>query len=366
VSGLERVLFVDHTTVMGGAELSLARFLRSDAGSTAAIAFLTPNSADAWGLPPSVRVAHTRGVAGTTGIRSLVKELANVIASIDPDVIVANSFSAAQYLALVPKRGRRYVYFLRQEALPDGLPKTKAIFNRVFVLRRFDRFFANSGWTASTLPASIDRRRVVISRPISGVLADAADPKRFESVPTNVLTLSRLSPWKGVHTAIEAVRSIDQETPGSVSLTVAGGDLFGEEDYSALLRRLAEGIDVHFVGHTSDTRPLLSEAHILLCLSTTPEPFGQVVIQGMASGCVVIATDQGGPREVIRDGVDGFLVRPEDPEAVASVITAMQADPARAARIGENARARAKDFEDAVTIPAFANALADIPRSSGR
>lgn len=360
MSRLERVLFVDHTTVLGGAELSLARFLRSDAGSSSAIAFLTPDTADEWGLPPSVRIAHTDGVAGRTGIRSLVEELKSIIASVDPDVVVANSFSSAQYLAFVPKRGRRYVYFLRQEALPDALPRTKSILNRIFVLRRFDRFFANSDWTASTLPKSIDRRRVVISRPISGVVADTGSKKRFGSVPMKVLTLSRLSPWKGVHTAIEAVKSINHETPGSVSLTVAGGDLFGEEDYSEHLRSLSVGVDVRFTGHTSDTRSLLTEAHVLLCLSTTPEPFGQVVIQGMASGCVVVATDQGGPREVIHDGVDGFLVPPEDPVAVSAVIRALRADPALAARVSQNARARATDFEDAVTIQRFEEALAGV------
>lgn len=365
MSGLERVLFVDHTTVMGGAELSLARFLRSPEGSTCSVAFLTPRGSEAWDLPNSVRVAHTEGTAGRTGIRALVRELSAIIASFDPAVVVANSFSAAQYLAFVPKRRRRYVYFLRQEALPEGLTKPKDLLNRAFVLRRYDRFFANSDWTASTLPASVDRRKIVISRPISGVLSDSAEAKRFGSDPTRMLTLSRLSPWKGVHTAIEAVRVLEVEAPGSVSLTVAGGDLFGEEEYSARLRELAEGADIEFVGHLSDTKPLLRQADVLLCLSTTPEPFGQVVIQGMASGCIVIATDQGGPREIIHDGLNGFLVPPEDPSAVAGVIASLRNDHARAAAVADAARARAKDFEDSVTVPQFAEALAGVlPRGA--
>lgn len=354
------VLFLDHTTALGGAELSLARFLRSEVGSSASLAFLTPESAQAWDLPESVRVSHTRGTAGATGIRGLVAELTELVEDIDPAVIVANSFSAAQYLAFVPKRGRRYAYFLRQAALPLELPRTKAILNRLFVLRRFDWFLANSAWTAGTLPRSVPRGRVLLSHPISGVRVQAGLTRPSDLGPIRMLAMSRLSPWKGVHTAIEAVRIANSETPGSAELTIAGGDLFGEADYSARLRRLAADTDVRFVGHQSDTAPLLRSADVLVCLSTTPEPFGQVVVQGMASGHVVIATDQGGPKEVIEHGVNGFLVPPEAPWAVAEIISSLHADPGLVKRIAGAAQERARAFEDTVTIPAFSEALRTI------
>lgn len=357
MNGLDRVLFVGHTTILGGAELSLARFLRSEAGAGSSLVLLSPQSAADWHLPASVRVAQTVGTAGQSGIRSIVSQLARLIDSLDPDVVVANSFSAAQYLAFVPKKGRRYVYFLRQEALPDGLPMSKTVLNRAFVLHRFDHFFVNSDWTASTLPRSIDRRRVLISRPISGVRTEPVRGEAFATDTLRMLTLSRLSPWKGVHTAIEALLMVNDETPSAANLTVAGGDLFSEAGYSARLHDLARGANVVFVGHVSETRPLLRDADILLCLSTTPEPFGQVIIQGMANECVVIATDHGGPREIIQHGVDGFLVPPDDPVAVARVVSSLRKDSSLARQVAAAALQRAREFEDTVTIPQFAAAL---------
>jgi len=363
---MEGVLFVDHTTILGGAELSLARYLRSDLGSSSAIAFLSPHSAEPWKLPASVQAVHTRGEAGTTGIRELVRELSEIIDWLNPRVVVANSFSAAQYLAFVPKRGRTYAYFLRQEALPEGLSKVKSVLNRTFVLRRFDYFLANSEWTASTLPASVDRSRVLLSRPISGIQVGSDPADTVHSGATRLLAMSRLSPWKGVHTAIEAVRILNQDAPSTAQLTVAGGDLFGEAEYSTRLRGLADGQPVHFVGHQDDTAPLLRGADVLLCLSVTPEPFGQVVVQGLANGRIVIATDQGGPREIIQHGVSGFLVPPESPGAVAAVVAALRADTEMAARVSAAARRRAGDFVDSVTIPHFHKALVEISKGADR
>ncbi len=352
------VLFLDHTAQLGGAELSVARYLRRDEAISSALAILSPESVAPWALPEHIGVFHTTASAGVDSVRRIVSELTAIIERVNPACVIANSYSAAQYLAFVPKRGRRYYYFLRQEAIPEGVGRAKRALNHAFVLPRFDGFFANSSWTAGTLPRQVAKSRpVVISRPISGVKI-AAEPRRDDrSKPVHLLTLSLLSPWKGVDTAIAASIGLDEAIGRPVSLTVAGGDLFGEEAYSAQLRQMAEGSGVEFVGHQSDTEPLLRRSQVLLCLSKTPEPFGQVVIQGMAHGCVVIATDQGGPREIITHGTDGILVAPDAPDQVRDALVRLFADPALFASLSANAMRAARAYTDDVTIPAFSAAI---------
>lgn len=348
------VLFLDHTSTLGGAELSVARYLRADDAIPSVLGVLSPEDVTAWDLPDRIAVRQTRATAGVDSIPRVVSELRTLIDEVDPDCIIANSYSAAQYLAFVPKHGRKYLYFLRQEALPSGLGRMKSALNRAFILRRFDGFFANSHWTASTLPSFIAATRpVIVSHPISGI-AVAAQPRRLDPGRSiRLLTLSRLSPWKGIDTAIEAVRLLEESGFAPATLSVVGGDLFGEKAHSQHLRELAAGRDVLFAGQQTDTVPFLQSADVLLCLSKTPEPFGQVIVQGMAHGCVVIATDQGGPREIIEDGVDGILVPPDSPGSVRDAIVRLQNEPDWFASISANALRAARSYADEVTIERF-------------
>ena len=354
-----KVLFLDHTSQLGGAELSLARYLRHrSADFLATVAIMEPKSVDNWKLPRDVEVVHTSVASGRAPKVAVIKELRRLIDAVDPVYVVCNSSNAAQYLAFVPKAGRRYYYFLRREAIPLGLSAPRVWLNRLFVLRRFDGFFANSRWTASTLPVNVRRHRPVeISHPVSGV--SVGGPARREiSGELRCLSLSRLSAWKGVHTAIESVVAYSDRNAGPpASMVVAGGDLFGEEDYSAGLRARWSSPQVHFVGHVSGTEELLNRADVLMCLSTTPEPFGQVVVQGMAHGCVVIATDQGGPREIITHGRNGFLVPPERPDLVADILTELASSPSVFASVSAAAIETARQYTDEVTIPAFTEAI---------
>lgn len=84
--------------------------------------------------------------------------------------------------------------------------------------------------------------------------------------------------------------------------------------------------------------------HVLVHASTAPEPFGQVIVEGMAAGLAVIATRAGGPVEIITPGVDGVLVAPGDVAELAAAMTRVVDDDALRDRLGEAAMARARDF----------------------
>ena len=111
---------------------------------------------------------------------------------------------------------------------------------------------------------------------------------------------------------------------------IVGGALFGENEYEQSLKKLAVDLGiadrVHFVGHVHDPWAWLVDADVLVHASTIPEPFGQVVVQGLWARCAVVASTPGGPAEVITDGVDGLLTPCGDVEALAAALARLRAD----------------------------------------
>ena len=99
-----------------------------------------------------------------------------------------------------------------------------------------------------------------------------------------------------------------------------------------------------FAGFRDDVFAALAELDVLVHASTLPEPFGQVVIEGMAAGLPVVAAAAGGPLEIVTDDVDGILVPPADPDALATALLRLADNPALRAELGLQARRRALEF----------------------
>jgi glycosyltransferase involved in cell wall biosynthesis len=89
---------------------------------------------------------------------------------------------------------------------------------------------------------------------------------------------------------------------------------------------------------------VLRRADVVVHASVIPEPFGQVVLEGMAAGLPVIATASGGPLEVITDRVDGLLVAPNDVGAMADAMRRVRASPELREDLGSRGRERAAEF----------------------
>jgi glycosyltransferase involved in cell wall biosynthesis len=154
-----------------------------------------------------------------------------------------------------------------------------------------------------------------------------------------VLMVSRLQWWKGVHVFIDAASSIAKANP-NVQFIIVGAPLFGlEEDYPTLLReqivRLGLQRRVRLAGYRSDVGRFFAAADIVVHSSIDPEPFGMVLIEAMAASKPVIASDLGGPREIVEDGRTGILVPPGRPEELGLAILRLVTDPKRRAQMGE-------------------------------
>jgi glycosyltransferase involved in cell wall biosynthesis len=129
---------------------------------------------------------------------------------------------------------------------------------------------------------------------------------------------------------------------GDVRLVLVGlGPL--EDDLRALAAR--EGLEerVTFAGSRGDVAALLPALDVF-ALSSRYEGLPIALLEAMAAGRACVATAVGGVPEVVSDGMDGVLVAPGDPDALARALTAVVDDPARRAELGRRAAARAEDF----------------------
>ncbi len=121
---------------------------------------------------------------------------------------------------------------------------------------------------------------------------------------------------------------------------IAGGALFGEDAYEAEVKAQAERDlppgTIEWRGNVGDVPALLTAIDILIHASITPEPFGQVIIEGMAAGLPVIATRGGGVPETVESGRTGLLVPMGDANALAEALLTVLRDPKTATQIGRN------------------------------
>jgi glycosyltransferase involved in cell wall biosynthesis len=150
--------------------------------------------------------------------------------------------------------------------------------------------------------------------------------------------LGRIVEWKGQHVFLDAAEIL-QKRGVIAKYQVIGASLFGEDAYEAKIINKAKKINsrVEFLGFRSDIKNVLQNLDILAHCSILPEPFGQVIIEGMAEGLPVIATNAGGVKEIITHGVDGVLSSLGDETALANDLENLLAHPEYASKLGQNA-----------------------------
>lgn len=155
--------------------------------------------------------------------------------------------------------------------------------------------------------------------------------------------VGHIQEWKGQHLVIEAVAAVRRTHPALYCLVVGGIHRQGAE-YGAALARRAAAPDLagHVVltGERSDVPACLDAMDVAIHASTTPEPFGRVLIEAMALGRPVIAPREGGPLVIVVDGETGLLAEPRSADALAAAIRTLLDDPGGRAAMGRAARAR--------------------------
>ncbi len=158
--------------------------------------------------------------------------------------------------------------------------------------------------------------------------------------------VGRLQTWKGIHVLINAMPAILQEFPAARCVVVGGvHDL--EPDYPAFLQQRIDALNlsnvVTMAGLQRNIPEWISAMDVFVHASDN-EPFGLVVIEGMAMAKPIVAGSGFGPAEIITPGVDGFLTPFGDSAALADAVLRYLRDPATGRSMGQAARRRALDF----------------------
>jgi glycosyltransferase involved in cell wall biosynthesis len=273
----------------------------------------------------SIRAGIVLGLAR----RSLPATVVHVRDCLPPGALSSATLRLIASSATTVVANSRYTARSVLEAAPAA--RTEVVYNAVD-LRRWD-------------PARIDRGEA--RRRLQAELGSDLDRRLLLGV------VAQISPWKGQDTAIEALRLLVAEGIDAQLLLigsakfVARATRFDNERYVAELRAsiARAGLEdrVSWLGEREDVPQLMRALDILL-LPSREEPFGRALIEAMALGVPVLATNVGGPGEVVEDGVQGRLLSPLEPAAWARAARELAERPELAAQMGGAGRSRVEQM----------------------
>ena len=379
-----RVVYLDHVARLSGGEIALLRLLphlqRTNAhvilaedGPLAKRLIETGMSVEVLAIAPSARDVRKDSLGGIAGLpRATLHTVAYVIRlavrlrRLRPDLVHSNSLKSGFYGAAAAKlAGVPMLWHLRDRIAEDYLPGPAVRLTRLLIARLADGVVANSSATLETAPRS-SRNRVHI------VIPDSVEPPELarakDSAEVTFGMLGRIAPWKGQDLFLRAFAAAFPDGPERA--VIVGIPMFGEESFEQELRRLVEELGlterVELRGFREDIWPELASFQVLVHASIIPEPFGQVVLEGMAAGLAVIAADEGGPASIIRDGETGRLFRSRDAGALSTAMLAMRDSPAERERLGGAARLAVADYHPTALAERLEQAYEQLTGASRR
>jgi phosphatidylinositol alpha-mannosyltransferase len=273
----------------------------------------------------------------------------DALASLRPDVVHVHeplTPSASMFAALtsaVPVVATVHAYLDRSYAVRLAAPVLRRIWRRVGI-----------GVAVSEAAASFLRRAVpsaaleIVPNGVDvGSFADAAARADLRD-GRRILWVNRLDPQKGFPVALAAFAKVVTEVPDAV--LIVAGEGRDREALGLLTDGVRARVDMRGAVSHDDVPTYHAASEVFVSPAVGQESFGMVLVEAMAAGSPVVATDIPGYREVVTDGVDGLLVPPRDPEALAAALVRVLRDPGLAARLARGGRARARAFDWPVVV----------------
>lgn len=365
-----KILYLDHTAEWSGGEIALYALLtKLDRRRFTPIVVLSAEGPlldrlreagiETHYLPLSAQVTKIRkeslkgGVLARTGILFQLLRytlyLARFMRKHRVELVHTNSLKSDIYGGFAGRLARiPVVWHVRDRIENDYLPSPAVRLFRLGSRLVPVCVVANSQATLATLHLPAKKPQDVV---YSGVTLEDLKMKENDAPPLHsgprIGIVGRLTAWKGQHIFLQAAAKVRAQVPNA-KFPIIGKALFGEEAYEQELRSLVSSLSldeaVEFLGFRKDVPDLLTNLDILVHASTTGEPFGQVVVQGMAAGLPVVATNGGGIPEIVLSGKTGLLVPMGDADAMAEAILRLLADPQGAKAMGRAGRLRVEQL----------------------
>lgn len=337
-----RVLYVNHTAAISGAERSLLTLLdglpRGVQPHVASPPGPLARAVEELGIPVtsiastagSLRLHPTHTARAMAEMSLAALQVSRAARRHRAEVVHANSIRAGLELGLARVGPAARVVSVR-DCLPPGAVTSATM---RLIARTATSVVANSRYTADLVRTSAPDARLEVVHPAIDLAS--FDPARIDRARVRARlgmagarrvllgVVAQLSPWKGQDTAIEALRLLRERHVDAHLLLIGSAKFiarstrFDNEAYVGRLRGLIAdaGLSdrVSLLGERNDVPELVRALDILL-LPSREEPFGRALLEAMALEVPVIATNVGGPPELVREGREGYLVPPNQPAA---------------------------------------------------
>lgn len=342
-----RVLFVSHETTLSGAPIQLVHltgWLRKD-GWDVLVA-----SPDRGPISEMLETAGVSTVAEPTLLTDLNHEWLRARCR-DFDVVVGNTIASWPAIRAAHLEEKPALWYLHEtmvavrliRAIPEMASALTMADLLVTPTRQTARIYQGLTETPiEIVPYGIPRPRVIASG---------------ERDRVHFLTLGSFEPRKGQDILAEAIARLDPAIRERCSFKMAGRVL-DEAFYGGLRTAVANVEQVTLIDALdhANALTLLNETDVIV-LPSRDETMPIVILEAMALGKAVISTDVGGVREWLRDGMNGLLVEPENPEALSNALAVCAGDSKFLARLQA---AGARTFDRHFTLERFASRFAEL------
>lgn len=281
-----------------------------------------------------------------------------ILRELRPDVVHANASIGCPFLYAARLLGVPFVQHVR---LLDVSNYTDAISNASAVVA------VSRAVQEAIMELNVPREKVHVV--YNGIDLHTFNPELFEKAAIRhelglsenalvALVVSRYTRDKHHDIMLQACSQIASAVP-SLHLIFAG-EVFDQAAVYEDVLRLAHSLEIAdritFLGFESNIQELYAAADVVV-LPSEREALGTCILEGMAMGLPVVITASGGLIEVVRHGVDGFVVPPRDHVALSNALVAILADASLRRLMGDHGRAR---IQDQFTSEASARALSNV------
>lgn len=367
------ITLVISTFAAGGAErvMSVMANYWAEQGKDITLITLSPQSSDWYKLHPRVKrvglgilsISTHIGQAICSNVRRVIW-LRRALRKAHPDVVIS-FLDTTNVLTLMASWGLGIpvVVSERNDPREYSIGLAWSVLRSVFY-RYADAVVVQSSairdW-GLRLPGIKDT--YVIPNPMSPISNGSEQASRRHDSTHAIVAMGRLVRQKGFDILIEAFGRCAAKHP-DWSLVILGE---GHERVSLQTLAANMGIKdrVHLVGQVREPATILKGADLFV-LSSRYEGFPNALVEAMACQLPVISTDcsSGGPRDIIRDGVDGILVPPKDGPALANAMDRLMADHEERQRLGRRAGEVVKRFSTDRIMKLWGGLLARIAELS--
>jgi glycosyltransferase involved in cell wall biosynthesis len=351
-----KVLILFTSGEIGGAERSLTRMaaFRPQPDIDYCVATLGKEgkwSAWAHTLLNNVTVLGEGESGGLADMVKSLQPLARLIKRCQPDIVYMVGLKAAILSRLLKLRFPKILMVNAVRAsLSPGTPegrryrKTEAILKHITT-----HYISNSEAGRAALlrfGVPIERTSVIYN----GIETAAAEAKTMSHRPLEICFLSNLAERKGHLPFLDVIEKVAQREPSILFRFVGRDEMEGRVQAEARLR----GIDhfISFEGFQADPSVFLAQARASVLPAILPEGAPTSILEAFAQSTPVVCFDVGGVRELMRNGVDGWLVPPRDYGKFCERLLHLVENPAEAELMG---RAGFNRLQDDFTLSACAN-----------